>query len=45
MKKRFILCLALLLLAASMLCSCTQGLPLSELYFAAKDLFIRLHLH
>ena len=37
MKKRLLSCLALLLLAATLLCSCAEGLPLSELYFAAKD--------
>lgn len=37
MKKRLITCLAVLLLCATLLCSCAEGLPLSELYFAAKD--------
>ncbi len=37
MKKRLLSCLALLLLVAMLLCSCAEGLPLSELYFAAKD--------
>jgi hypothetical protein len=37
MKKRLLSCLALLLLCAMLLCSCAEGLPLSELYFAAKD--------
>ena len=37
MKKRLLSCLALLLLIATLLCSCAEGLPLSELYFAAAD--------
>ncbi len=37
MKKRLFSCLALLLLCAILLCSCAEGLPLSELYFAAKN--------
>ncbi len=37
MKKRILSCLALLLLMAMLLCSCAEGMPLSELYFAAKD--------
>ena len=37
MKKRLLSCLALLLLVATLLCSCAEGLPFSELYFAASD--------
>ena len=37
MKKRLLSCLALLLLMATLLCSCVEGLPFSELYFAASD--------
>ena len=37
MKKRLLSCLALLLLAATLLCSCAEGLPFSELYVAAKN--------
>lgn len=37
MKKRILSCLAVLLLMAMLLCSCAEGLPLSELYFAAKN--------
>ena len=37
MKKRFLSCIALLLLLSLSLTSCVEGLPGSELFFAAKD--------
>ena len=37
MKKRILSVVALLLLMAMLLCSCAEGLPLSELYFATKE--------
>lgn len=37
MKKRLISCIAALLLLASLLCSCTAGLPLSELALVARE--------